>query len=213
MRFFPPRLPGGMLMAVALIAASLYPQLAIADSPLTSADFHQAYLDLPQVRKAVQVRALDDELADYLLSPGTSYDEAAAVINALGWDADGKDNHLRLLRRLKATDRRAFDRFKAGKGSSRILFVVGYLWAMDDYFETRRAESLLWQARSQAPEFFAIALIHALVVAQSEEVGRWCEVFRGPRATLAKYPNGLEMRRSAVRIVLDYTDIYADECK
>jgi hypothetical protein len=213
MRFSPRTVHSGVLMCVVFVAASLWSPPARSDSPLTSADFHQAYLDLPQVRKAAQVRLLDDDLADYILSPGTSYDETAAVINALGWDTEGKDNHVRLLRRLKVTDRRAFDRFRAGKGSSRVLFAVGYLWAMDDYFETRRTEALLWQARRQAPEFFAIALVHALVVAQSEDVGRWCEVFRGPRATLAKYPNGLEMRRSAVKIVLDYTDIYADECK
>lgn len=212
MRISSRHFPAGMLTC-ALLVVALCPQPAQADSPLTSTDFHQAYLDLPEVCKAARARVLDDALADYILSPGTSYDEAAAVINALGWDTEGKDNHVRLLRRLKVTDRRAFDRFKTGKGSSRVLFAVGYLWAMDDYFETRRAEALLWQARRQAPEFFAIALIHALVVAQSEDVGRWCDVFRGPRDTLARYPNGLEMRRSAVKVVLDYTDIYADECK
>jgi hypothetical protein len=57
----------------------------------------------------------------YILSPETSYGEAAAVINALDWDTDGKDNHLRLLRRLQATDPQAYRRFGAGKGSTRVL--------------------------------------------------------------------------------------------
>lgn len=201
------------LAPLLLLAAGAVPSPSRADSPLTSADFHQAYLDLPQVRKAAASRQLDDELADYLLSPGTSYDEAAAVINALGWDFDGKDSHLRLLRRLQATNPLAFERFRAGKGSTRVLFAVGYLWAMDDYFDTRRAQKLLAQARRQSPEFFAITLVEALVAAQSKDVGDWCDIFRCPRAALARHPNGLEMRRAAVAIVLEYTDLYADDCR
>ena len=206
------RTPGVTFATVLLTLAVAWPGRVRADSPLTSTDFHQAYADLPQVARAVASGTLDDELADYLLSPGTSYDEAAAVMNALGWDVDGKDNHLRLLRRLKATDPQAFERFRSGRGSTRVLFAVGYLWAMGDYFDTRRAELLLAQARRQAPEFFAISLLHALVVAQSKDVSDWCEVFKGPRETVARYPNGLEMRRKAVEIVLEYTDIYADRC-
>lgn len=79
---------------------------------------------------------------------------------------------------------------------------------MDDYFETGRAERLLVQARRQSPEFLAIALVHALVVAQIKIAADWCDVFRGPRDTLARYFHGLEMRRLAVDIVLDYTDRY-----
>lgn len=205
--------PGRLLLAVLLGFAALLPMPSRADSPLTSTDFHQAYLDVPQVRRAAESHQLDDELADYLLSPGTSYDEAAAVINALGWNIDGTDNHLRVLRRLQATRPDRFKQFRLGKGSSRELFVIGYLWAMDDYFETRKAELLLRQAKNQSPEFFAIALVHALVLAQDKPVNEWCEVFSGPRDTLNRYPNGLEMRRAAVSIVLDYTDGYADQCR
>lgn len=201
------------LLPALLLAVLSAPRPARADSPLTSADFHQAYADLPQVRRAAATGVLDEALADYLLSPGTSYDEVAAVVNALGWNVGGKDNHLRLLRRLEATDPQGYRRFREGRGSTRVLFAVGYLWAMDDYFDTRRAETLLAQARRQSPEFFAIALVHALVVAQSKEVEDWCEVFRGPRATLANYPHGLEMRRTAVDIVLAYTDLYGDRCR
>jgi hypothetical protein len=202
-----------ILAPVLLLVVLSLPLPSHADSPLTSADFHQAYLDLPQVRRAAVSERLDDELADYLLSPGTSYDEAAAVINALGWDIDGKGNHLRLLRRLQVTDPQAFERFRGGKGSTRVLFAVGYLWAMDNYFDTRRAQKLLAQARRQSPEFFAITLVEALVIAQSEEPADWCEIFRGPRAALARHANGLEMRRAAVDIVLEYTDLYAKDCR
>lgn len=201
------------LLAALLGITALMPLPSRADSPLTSTDFHEAYLDIPQVRRATETHKLDDELADHLLSPGTSYDEAAAIINALGWNIDGQDNHLRLLRRLKATRPDRYEQFRRGKGSSRELFVVGYLWAMDNYFETRKAEFLLWQAQKQSPEFFAIALVHALVVAQDQPVSQWCDIFRGPRETVTRYPNGLEMRRAAVSMVLDYTDEYADNCK
>jgi hypothetical protein len=200
-------------LVLVLLFAALCPLSSRADSPLTSTDFHRAYVDLPQVRKALEAGRLDDQLADYILSPGTSYDEAAAVINALGWDTEGKDNHLRLLRRLQVMDPPAYERFRAGRGSTRALFAVGYLWAMDDYFDTRRAESLLGQAKRQAPEFFVISMVHALVAAQSKEVSDWCDIFRGPREAMARYPNGLEMRRAAVRIVFEYTDIYGKYCK
>ncbi|QNP40797.1 hypothetical protein [Lysobacter solisilvae (ex Woo and Kim 2020)] len=197
-----------LLTGVLFVGVLLAPP-SHAHSPVTSGLIYEAYLDLPQVRKAHEVSALDDELADYILDPGTSYDEAAAVINALGRTLD---NHLLLLQRLKKTDPHGYQRFRAGKGSSRVLFAVGYMWATDEYYDTRRAELLLAQAERQSPEFFVISLVHALVIAQSKEESEWCEIFRKPRDTIARYPNGLEMRRAAVQSVLDYTDTYAESC-
>ena len=94
-----------------------------------------------------------------------------------------------------------------------MLFAVGYMWATDEYYDTRRAELLLAQAERQSPEFFVISLVHALVVAQSKSESEWCGIFRKPRETIARYPNGLEMRRAAVQSVLDYTDTYAPGCR
>ena len=72
------------LAAVVFLATWSAPPAARADSPLTSADFQRAYPDLPEVRTAGASGRLDDALADYLLDPGRSYAETAAVINALG---------------------------------------------------------------------------------------------------------------------------------
>ncbi len=106
--------------------------LVHADTPITSTSFHKAYEDIPEVKKAVKQKILDDELAAFLLNEKTPLDYAAAVINALSWDFDGKNNTQYLIKYLTKQDRTIPERLETLEVSGRILFVLGYLRAMDD---------------------------------------------------------------------------------
>lgn len=61
-----------------------------ADSPITSTDFSDAYLDIEIVKKAKAEGILNLEVAKYLSSPTNPIDIKAAVINALSWKLEGK---------------------------------------------------------------------------------------------------------------------------
>ena len=113
--------------------------LVYADSPVTSTSFYRAYDDIPEVKKAAKQEILDDELAAFLLSEKVPLDYAAAVINALSWDFDGKNNTQYFIKYLTKQDSTFPERLKLLDVSGRILFVSGYLRAMDDYFDVFQA--------------------------------------------------------------------------
>ena len=75
-----------------LILILLISQYTFADSPLTSTDFHKAYLDVPLIKKTTNsTGVLTDEVFEYLTSKN-SLDKKVALINALKWNIDGKKN-------------------------------------------------------------------------------------------------------------------------
>ena len=64
-----------------------------ADSPLTSTDFSEAYLEEPIIAAASKTDGrITNELMDYLTDDNNPVDVKMAVINKLGWNIDGKTN-------------------------------------------------------------------------------------------------------------------------
>lgn len=215
-----PRRPRALLapapLAALLLAlgAMLSPPAALADSPLTSTDFASAYRDVPRVQ-AVARDGLDDADMDWLLAEDTPHDQAVAAINSLGFGKDGKGrNSIRLLARLHATDRARFEAFRKGQGSGHLLLVVGYAWAMDEYFETRRAESLLRQAQRRLPQSFTVAFVLAMAEAQRKMDGPWCEVYMGPKRLINRWgPHPIDLRRQVLEDTMRYIDLYSADCR
>ena len=107
-----------------------------ADSPVTSTPFHQAYLDIEIVGEAKTSGVLTEKTFRYLSSPEHPIDVKAAIINALGWNIEGKKNS-RIFSELLARERNVslktvqenFELLSADE-----LFCLGYLQLMDDYF-------------------------------------------------------------------------------
>jgi hypothetical protein len=93
------------------------------------------------------------------------------------------------------------------------LFCLGYLQALDDYFQPEKALPYLDQAAAKKPKSHTIAVIRALVRAQTgiNDQSAWGRLGRETiavldDATLTEDP----LRPAAVKIIRDYLALYAN---
>ena len=137
---------------------------AWADSPLTSTPIWKGYRDLPEVALARDIERLNTRLAYYLLS-SASLDKKVAVVNALSWNYEGKQNAM-LFREVLA------QKYKTEKFDTRLSgeerLCLAYLTSMDDYFHVDKAYELARQAQKQLPHSFTAAMVTALIEAQKD---------------------------------------------
>ena len=57
----------------------LHSENSFSDSPLTSTEFHEAYIDIDEILKAEQTKVMTKELADFLHSKMNTIDLKAAL--------------------------------------------------------------------------------------------------------------------------------------
>ncbi|MBL6963668.1 MAG: hypothetical protein ISR55_07585 [Bacteroidetes bacterium] len=145
----------------------LIPIVIWSGSPITHTPFYTAYLDFKMVEKAELKGFLDNEVADYLLSPKLSLDLKAAIINALSFEILGKDNSNRFISFLnKKYHSDDFVQYQ-DKLTADELFCLGYLLVMDDYFSPKIAIPYLKKAKEMEPNDYTINMILAITSAQS----------------------------------------------
>ena len=180
-----------------------------SDSPLTSTPFYKAYSEINILKEAKVKGVLNLEMAEYLSSGSVSLDLKAALINALSWRIDGNNNselynyYLCLkygvpLRNLEVSNLLPDEQFS-----------LGYLQAMDDYFNVADSLSLLKLARESLDKSLTAALIHTLVMAQnmmqSQDWGGIWPMF--DKLVNDESLKG-DIRSEAVSIILDYMVLY-----
>lgn len=147
---------------------------ARADSPLTSTDFWKAYQDVPQVKQADDIRRLNTELGNYLLS-NASLDKKAAVINALSWNVESQMNAPLFLDRLQEKYHGAAE----ARMTADETFCLAYLTALDRYQTPDDAQKLMARARQKLPGSFTVQIVYALLQAQrdfSQQNRLWADV-------------------------------------
>jgi hypothetical protein len=196
-----------------------------ADSPLTSIDLAVSYQDLEIVQKAKRSKQLQGEVLIFLLT-NAPLDEKAAVINALGWKIDGQNNaYLFLVGFAQSQDMTIHD-LSLDDLSAADKFVLGYLLAMDDYFDLSplgyNASQPLWSATpiqllSQAafalPDNFTVHFVKSLVEAQDYMDKSWCAVYQAPQSVLKQFPpSQRNLRPQAVENAMSYLNLYAEDC-
>ena len=195
------------VVAVILCLPVLLPNLVVADSPITSTPFSEAYMDYPAVRVAAASGVMTPQLAEYLGS-SAPLDVKAAVINALSWQFGGKENADLYCKMRYRTTLEALD-VKARPGPEQM--VLGYLMVMDDYFKPERALPVLEMARKNLPESFTVAMLLALVQSQGTwgtgDLNPWRRVER----VLDDADLNGDMRLGAVRIITEYMSLYAED--
>src|SRR3990172_12490499 len=81
-----------LLVVLLLNVLLLFQKITHADSPITATKFYEAYLDVKMVERAHLEGVMGLEIAEFLSSPENSIDVKTAVINALSWKFDGKNN-------------------------------------------------------------------------------------------------------------------------
>ena len=184
----------------------------LADSPVTSTNFHTAYQDIPMVVYAGEKGIIDQEIADFLMNPEHEIDLKAAVINALSWDFNGKSNALRYRDFLKEKHNKRYLK-KIHKMEAHDLFCLGYLTAMDDYFNCYPALEFLEEAVKKQPGSFTMQIILAIVKAQIAFDVNWCEVWKLTDEVLKKDDLERDMRENAIEIIVNYMILYKESCK
>lgn len=131
---------------------------ARADSPITSTPIADAYLDIPLVQKAREKGVLTPEMAEFLSNPQHPVDHKAALINALSWRVEGKQN-ARLYEQFLRT---RYGEWNLSKFTPDEVFALAYLTVMDNYFRPERAMSLFDQARLRNRHSLTVAFIRIL---------------------------------------------------
>ncbi|MFQ6133027.1 MAG: hypothetical protein ACE5R4_13380 [Armatimonadota bacterium] len=193
------------LLSVCLVASATCS--ALADSPVTSTPFADAYLDYRAVRVARRSGDMTSQIAAYLKAPSTPVDVKAAVVNALSWDIEGKHNaelYCRIMHRC-APEEMDLDALRGDE-----LLVLGYLTLMDDYFHPEAALPILKAAREKLPKSYTVAMICALAEAQGSMSGRKGEAWRPVAKVLDDEGLNGDMRVGAMRIIVGYMKLYQD---
>ncbi len=188
--------------------------IALADSPLTSTEFHTAYSDHPMVQAAADSGELDAPIARFLSRGKRGLDLKAAVVNALSWDIEGKDNAARYLTFLAKAHKVPADELRADptRLKPHEAFAYGYMLALDDYFDPSDAVPALAYARDELDNSRTVALIAGLVDAQLAMGESWCEVWRAVEPVLQDEDLRPDLKFEAETLIRDYLELYTDAC-
>jgi hypothetical protein len=204
-----------MKKTILLFLFTLSINTVFADSPLTSTNFYQAYLDIPLVdRTANSNGVLTDEVFDYLNSTTSSIDKKMAVINALKWNIDGKNNSTLYLNKLMLLHKEYTPTAFYNLATADELICYAYLKAMDNYFDVQEASLFSAQALKRNPKSYTIAIINQLIVVQMllNRQKEWCEVYRNMNNIRENKDLIVDFRKEASTIIFNYTDIYKEYC-
>lgn len=200
---------------LAFMATAILSATALADSPITSTHFAEAYQDEPIVVVTVQYAdgVLNSRLNEYLASEYNPVDVKMAVINALGWQIEGRDNAKIFLDYLIKNRRYSSASKFYKKGRADELLSYAYLKAMDNYFEVdealRFAERAVRKDRSGSR---TVRLIAGLIRAQKAMDASFCSVYQITDGIRKNEKLMNDMRTKAVNIIYEYMDIYGDSC-
>lgn len=215
----------GLLSIFSLFLSS---NSAKADSPLTSINIANYYQDIDIILTAENTKIIDEKILNFLLS-SAPLDEKSAVINALGWNFDGQNNGYLFLeglaknKGLKITDLTIEHLNYSDK------FVLGYLLAMDDYFNLSPLDQnsnidlfrmtpleLLTLVALELPDNFTAHFIRALVEGQNNlsNPESWCNIYQVHQLVLNQFPLWKRnLRPLAVENVMDYINLYGEYCQ
>lgn len=217
----------GRCLALSLGLVLLWPiQRAWADSPLTSTDLATAYQEMPEVQLAQRTKVAQGQVLTFLLSDAPT-DQKAAVINALGWNIKGQRNGYRFLAGLAQAQGLTLQEIQLHHLRPADRFVLGYLLAMDDYFElsslSKTAAEDLWKASplqliSQAayalPDDFTVQFVRSLIQGQGDFSHSWCSIYLAPQQVLSQFPVAKRnLRSQAVTHAMQYLKSYESYCQ
>jgi hypothetical protein len=197
-------------LTIGFVFMTFTSSLTYADSPITSTDFYKAYLDVEMVKKAETEGVMSMKFAEFLCDPEVPLDQKAALVNALSWNIDGKDNaeiftyYLALMNNKTVTDLQIADL------APDELLCLGYLTVMDDYFNPDKALPYLEKAAEKIPKSFTAAIIYALTRAQKLMDSDWGEAWKVTENVFENKKLKLDMKKKARDIIFDYMVLYRD---
>ena len=187
---------------------------ALADSPLTSTHFADAYKDKSIVIEASETGGeLTIKLMDYLIKKRNPIAVKVSVINMLGWAFEGKKNsdiffdYLKKKRRYKDKDD-----FLASASADELL-CMAYMKALDNYFNVDDALIYAEAALKSNPKSYTFNIIAALIKAQKAFDTDWCKVYQLTNNVRTDKNLKNDMNDDAKTIIFEYMDLYKGDCK
>lgn len=202
-----------LVLVILLKLLFVFPATTYADSPITSTKFYEVYLDVKMVQRAHLEGVMGLEIAEFLTSSENPIDVKAAVINALSWKFEGKNNaelylyYLGLLYHMPITE------LDTDFLSADEIFCLGYLTAMDNYFHPENAIPLLEEAHKLMKESFTVSIVLALAKAQLAFDTDWCEVWKLIERVVENRDLKPDLHPDATKIIMDYMILYKDYCE
>jgi hypothetical protein len=183
----------------------------LADSPLTSTGFREAYSREPIVMLAVEANGiLTLPLMEYLASPGNPIDVKMAVINGMGWDVNGKKNSQLYYAYLEKTYGYKNQGDFLDNAPGEMLLGMAYLKALDNYFAIDDALSIAEHALQKNRNSYTFNIIAALIRAQKMMYQGWQKVYQVTNNVRKDTGLVQDMNPEAVAIIFDYLDLYND---
>jgi hypothetical protein len=184
-----------------------------ADSPLTSTYFAETYNDEDIVNQALLAKGqLTVPLMDYLVNEANPIAVKLAVINALGWQYEGKNNCATFLKYLGKKKKMKTPEKVLKKGSAHDIICMAYLKAMDNYFDVKEAAKWSRVAQEIEPYSYSLHLIAAVIQAQEAFDTDWCKVFQLTDAVRNNTNLEVDMRDQSYAIIYEYMDLYQSSC-
>lgn len=187
--------------------------IALAETPITTTEFYEAYMDFPIVQRAHLQNVMGLEIAEYLSSPDNPLDVKAAAINALSWKFEGNNNaefymyYLALLYHVPMIE------LDTDFLSADETFCLGYLMVMDNFHHPENALPILAEAQKKLKDSFTVSIITALAKAQIWLQHDWCEVWRTVERVLESKDLKQDLRPEAKKRIHDYMVLYKEYCK
>ena len=202
-----------LVLVILLKLLLIFPAASYADSPITATGFYEAYMDAKMVQRAHLEGVMGLEIAEFLTSPENPIDVKAAVINALSWRFEGKNNaelyayYLALLYHVSIVE------LDTAFLSPDEIFCIGYFFIMDDYFHPDDAVQLLEEAHNLMKDSFTVSIILALARGQKVTDYDWCEVWRLTEEVLKNKELKQDLRPDATKMIVDYMVLYKEYCE
>lgn len=188
--------------------------LTWADSPLTSSDFAESYKDQSMVQMALKLSDDSDtdipvSMLNYLADKKSPVDVRLAVINAIGWNFNGKTSGQQLYEYLSTRYKAKTVDKLVKKLDAGTLAVYAYALAMSNYFEVQEAQDLAHKAvKKNKTKSFSVAFIASLIDAQVHLDGDWGMVYKVVNDVLHDGSLHLDMRQEAIDSVMEYIGEY-----
>ncbi|MCB9223071.1 MAG: hypothetical protein H6582_02745 [Crocinitomicaceae bacterium] len=197
-----------------------------ADSPLTSTPFWQAYENDKEVMYAKE-NGLNDKVLKSLLSKKTTGDVKIAIINCFGWGSgytEKFENYL--IEKRKGLTKDVFRYLKmesedmpAENDQTKLLTTDdlvcwSYLRAMDNYqtpqYSMRGAFLAYWRDTTN----MAAGIVLCLIAGQQAMMFDWCKIYESAQMFIvnADYKVNI-LKEDAVNIILEYLNLYEQDCQ
>ena len=188
-----------IVIITVMIGLFFVTEKAYADSPVTSTPFSKAYYNNPIVKEASERNTITEDMAVYLADENNPIDVKAAIINALSWKVEGKNNTERYCQFIYGKSHKELN---AEVLSGDQQFCIGYLLALDDiHFETPQSIEYLRMARSNMSDSLTVTIITFLVETMNEVSYDWHDQLNQILADTSL--NG-DLSEDAIKVITDY---------